>query len=331
VSPATWPRDDPRTTRLLHVDRQRGALVDLRIGALPDLLDAGDLVVVNDAATLPASLAGTTAGGAPVEVRLAGQAADGSWRAAIFGAGDWTTPTERRPPPPAVREGATLRLGDLRATVTRVDSPRVVRLAFDRSGAALWAALYRAGKPVQYAYMRAPLALWHVQTPFASRPWASEAPSAGFALTWELVTELRRRGVAIATLTHAAGLSSIGDDAADALLPLSEAYDVPAETARAVASTRARGGRVVAVGTTVVRALESAGPSGGRGTTDLVLGPDTPLRAATGILTGVHEPETSHFALLAAFAPRALLARAHAEAEALGYLGHEHGDAMLLL
>ncbi len=340
---ASWPRDDARSTRLLRVDPGEETLADGTIGALPEILRAGDVLVVNDAATLPASLPGTTDDGAPIEVRLAGPVADAdgraSCRAVLFGAGDWRTRTEDRPAPPRLEAGAHLQLRGLSATITRVDaqSARLVELAFDRAGGALWRALYRAGHPVQYAYVARPLALWHVQTAFASRPWAAEAPSAGFAIGWELLVALRRRGVTIARVTHAAGLSSTGDEALDARLPLAERFEVPAETVAAVESARARGGRVIAVGTTVARALEGAAAlHGGRllageGATTLLLGPDTRPRVVDGLVTGVHEADTSHFRLLEAFAPRRLLERAHALAEARGYHGHELGDAMLVL
>jgi len=378
MKPAAWPRGDPGATRLLHVDPAahessgRRGLVDGRIGDLRLLLREGDLLVVNDAATLPASLRGVTEAGVPVEVRLVGSgrggaAGDGEagvddedggggcWRAALFGAGDWRQRTEDRPPPPALGAGEELRFeaavarGEddgpgrpgrpLRATIASVDarSPRLVSLCFAARGAALWRALYRAGRPVQYAHTARPLALWQVQTAYAARPWAVEAPSAGLALSWELLLDLRRRGVAIARVTHAAGLSSTGDGELDAHLPLAERYEVPAATVLAVAAARRRGGRVVAVGTTAARALEGDARShrgrlvAGAGTTGLRLGPAMRRRVVDGILTGMHDPGTSHFALLESFAPRALLLEAHAFAAERGYLGHEFGDAMLIL
>jgi S-adenosylmethionine:tRNA ribosyltransferase-isomerase len=332
-------REDPRTTRLLRVDSTRGTVADGRIGDLPRVLRAGDLFVVNDAATLPASLAGVTSDGTPVEARLAGSCANGAWRAVLFGAGDWRTRTEDREPPPRVAAGDALRFDGMGARVVAVDAraPRLVALEFDRDGDGLWRALYRAGRPVQYAHTAESLALWDVQTGYASRPWAAEAPSAGFALTWELLIALRRGGVGVARVTHAAGLSSTGDAALDARLPFAERYEVTAETAQAVESARARGDRVVAAGTTVARALESAARTGGgavvasRGMTDLLLGPTVERVAVDAILTGVHEPGTSHFELLAAFSGRDLLVRAFETAEALGYRGHEFGDAMLVM
>jgi S-adenosylmethionine:tRNA ribosyltransferase-isomerase len=339
VTAAAWPRPRPEDERLLHVDRVGGHLHDHVVGDLPALLRAGDVVVVNDAATLPASLAGRTWGGAPVEVRLAAENDDGTWTAVLFGSGDWRTRTEDRPRPPAVAPGQPIVFGGgaLSAVVTAVSrvSPRLVDLSFSAPEDTLWPALYQVGRPVQYSYLRGDLALAQVQTPYATRPWAMEPPSAGRPLTVELLAALRRRGTAVVTLTHAAGLSSTGEPALDALLPLPERYEVPAETVRVVETARAAGGRVLAVGTTVVRALESAAASGalraGRGTATLrVTGAHRP-RVVDGVLTGVHGPDESHFALLTAFAPEALLRAAHEHAGASGYLNHEFGDSQLLL
>jgi S-adenosylmethionine:tRNA ribosyltransferase-isomerase len=223
------------------------------------------------------------------------------------------------------------------AAVTELDarSPRLLHLQFACDRSALYRLLYAHGRPVQYAYLDRALALWDVQTRYASRPWAAEAPSAGLALSWDLLLDLQRRGVHLATLTHAAGLSSTGDPALDALLPLREAYDIPQATVNAITTAKACGRRVLAVGTTVTRALEGAVRNqgqltSGEGVTDLRLAPDTQLRIVDGILTGMHDASSSHFALLGAFAPTAVLQRANAEAEALGYREHEFGDAMLV-
>jgi S-adenosylmethionine:tRNA ribosyltransferase-isomerase len=337
VNAATAPRDEPLATRLLHVHARQG-LSHARLGDLPRLLRGGDLIVLNDAATLPGSLAARGPRGEPLEVRLTGPSAGGCFSAVLFGEGDWRRRTEDRPAPARVSDGDLLTFGpDLRARVTRVapQSPRLVEIAFDREGASLWAALYGHGRPVQYAYLERPLELWDVQTPFASRPWAAETPSAGRPLTWALLGELRAAGVRTATVTHAAGLSSTGDAALDARLPFPERYEVTAEAAAAVRRARALGGRVVAVGTTVVRALESsvAGdglPHAADGVTDLVVGPGHRLRAVDGILTGMHEPGSSHFALLSAFVPPATLEAAFRMAEDAGYLAHEFGDGMLV-
>jgi len=340
VTPAAWPREAPLEERLLLVDPSRGRWTHHVVRELPDLLRPGDLLIANDAATIPASLFATTATGAAVEIRLAATTDERNWQAVLFGDGDWHTRTEERAAPPAVAPGDVVHVGDaLDATILTVDprSPRLVTLRFSVEGAALWTALHRYGRPVQYAYVRDWLAPWHVQTAFASRPWAVEMPSAGRPITAEILTRLRRRGIAVARLTHAAGLSSTGDPAIDRLLPFPERYETPGETVTALARTRVEGGRVVAVGTTVVRALEGCASSHGgevvpgRGITDLHIGEGFVPRVVDGLLTGLHEAGTSHRSLLHAFAGEPVLAGAWADAEARGYLAHEFGDHALVL
>ena len=366
MNPARAPRERRSDARLLAVDAGSGRHADLQVEDLPSLLRPGDLLIVNDAATLPASLHGRVAGGggagAAVELRLAGAAAESeaaagataeapapetedTFWAVLFGAGDWRTPTEQRPAPPVLAVGDEIALfGALRAAVLAVSpiSPRLVLIRFSLRGAALWAALYAQGKPIQYSYLRQEVALWSVQTVYAGRPWAVELPSAGRPLSWEILTRLRRAGVELAWVTHAAGLSSTGEPALDAALPLPERYEIPDTTALLIERTRRRGGRVIAVGTTVVRALEGAAraaeTSGGapglrlarRGVTDLVLCPDSRLRVVDGILTGIHSPGESHFQLLAAFCPLDLLRQSWEHAARTGYLCHEFGDLSLI-
>jgi S-adenosylmethionine:tRNA ribosyltransferase-isomerase len=217
-------------------------------------------------------------------------------------------------------------------------SPRLWRVRFEQEGARFWSALYRSGRPVQYSYLSRALELWDVQTLYGAQPWAVEAPSAGYPLDAELLLALRQRGVVLAGITHAAGLSATGDSALDAALPLEERTLVPESTVVAIAQARAAGRRIVAVGTSVVRALEGRALAGGPGErlsagescTSLLLGPGYRRRVVDGLLTGMHDPSESHYALLQAFAPRSLLERAQTRAEAWGYLGHEFGDACLI-
>lgn len=319
------------------------------IASLPQLFAEGDLLVVNDAATLPASIRAVTDAGSPVEVRLVGardlRGPRARFTAALLGAGDHTTRTEDRAPPPPLVVGDRLVAGPVVLRIVRASaiSPRLVDVEIglvDRSTPALaevMAALYRVGRPVQYAHVPAPLALWDVQNVWASRPWAVEMPSAGRALTASALFALRSRGVSLASVTHAAGLSATGDPAIDQRLPLPERFEVSEETARAARRARARGGRVIAVGTSVVRALESAarlagsGPlRGASGLTDLRLGPGASPSLVDGLLTGIHEPGSSHFELLEAFASRGALDLALAISEREGLLGHELGDAWLV-
>jgi S-adenosylmethionine:tRNA ribosyltransferase-isomerase len=340
MSPATWPRPNPLAERLLRIDPRAGSITDAHVADLPTMLGPGDLLVLNDSATMPASLQGTTEGGAAVEARLIDERSPGRFSALLFGAGDWHSRTEDRPPPPRLDEGALLHFGpDFSARIAQVSphSPRLVELDFEARGARFWSALYRTGRPIQYAYLDAPLPLWHVQTSYGSRPWCAELPSAGRPLAWGLLLDLVRRGVKIASLTHAAGLSSTGDSSLDALLPLPERFDIPEATVHAVREAHAHGHRVIAVGTTVTRALEGSAALhdgelvAGSGVTDLRLHRAHHLVIADGILTGIHDPSESHFDLLEAFAPPALLRAALAHAEESGYLCHEFGDSSLIL
>jgi S-adenosylmethionine:tRNA ribosyltransferase-isomerase len=335
MNAATWPREDPLAERLLVVDSAAGSYEDARVRDLPRLLRRGDLVVVNDAATLPASLFGETEG-ARIEVRLATRRGD-LWTCVAFGAGDWRTRTEDRAPPPVLVPGQRIVFdASLSADVVSVPSARLVELEFRPGGASFLEALYRLGHPIQYAYVKHALPLWAVQTSYASRPWAVEMPSAGRPLTWSLLSELRARGIEVARVTHAAGLSSTGDKELDAKLPLPERSDIPEPTVRAVARTRARGGRVIAVGTSVVRALEGrvmlrGELLSGEADTDLVMGPGYRRRVVDGLLTGIHEPTASHYALLRTFVAADVLYEAYDHAGNAGYLNHEFGDSSLIL
>lgn len=307
-----------------------------------DFLRPGDLVIANDAATLPASLHGQhlRSGGA-IEVRLAGRASLVSddvshFSAVLFGAGDYRTLTKLRPLPPPVIPGDRLALGPLSATVVDLlGHPRLVSLFFDGSPDAIWAGIACHGRPIQYAHVATPLALWDMWTAIAGPPVAFEPPSAGFALDWRSLMVLRARGVRFTAITHAAGISSTGDVELDRRLPFDEPYDIPLATAHAIASTQARGGRIVAIGTTVVRAVEHAAMRDGvvRAGPDLAtqrINATSRLAVVDAIVSGVHEPGTSHYELLRAFVDDATLHRADEELSAHRYRTHEFGDSMLI-
>jgi S-adenosylmethionine:tRNA ribosyltransferase-isomerase len=328
---ANSPRSDRRKVRLLVV--REGEIEDSSIEFLPDHLRSGDLLVVNDAATLPASLHGRDDVDNQVEVRLRAQLDDRVWQAVIFGAGDWRTPTEDRPSPPHFKAGKEVIFsGDFRARVLRENelSARLLDIEFNVSGAELWRSIYRHGKPIQYSYMNDDLKLWAVQNVYSSRPWAVEMPSAGHALDWQLLLKLMKKGVQIVPLTHGAGLSSTGDSDIDHALPLAEKFEIPRATMEAVRLTRAGGGRVIAVGTSVVRALESAS-LGLSGFTDVKIGPGHELQFVDGLLTGTHDVSESHYQLLRAFLPESFLSRIGHHLEQQHYLTHEFGDSCLIV
>ncbi len=339
--PASVATQRPVDARLLVIDGS-GAIRHGARADFPALVRAGDLVVANDAATLPASLAGVhVPTGSAVEVRLAGRDSllprdVTRFTAVVFGAGDFRTPTEHRPAPPVLHPGDALRLGPLAATVLAVlGHPRLIEIRFETGVAGIWEGLARHGRPIQYAYVPHPLAIWDTWTRFAGLPVAFEAPSAGFFLDWAAIGSLRARGAAFASLTHAAGLSSTGDPDLDRLLPLDEPYDIPPATAALIADRHRRGGRVIAIGTTVVRALEEAARDDGTvrpgpGIATGRIGPLTRIRCVDAIVSGTHEPGTSHYELLRAFQNDDVLRRMEREAEVREYRTHEFGDSVLL-
>jgi S-adenosylmethionine:tRNA ribosyltransferase-isomerase len=325
------PRDQ---VRLMVLDRRTGRAQHTRFDRVADHLRAGDLLVFNSSRTLPAALDGCAGPGEPcVEVRLAEHLPDDSWLALLVcRAGD--------PFGCGLRQGMRIAFGQgLTATVHERDGhiPRLWRLRFSRTGAELIDLLYRLGRPIRYEYVAEPWALDYYQTVYAREPGSAEMPSAGRAFTWELLFGLQRRGVGAAHLVLHTGLSCYLDDELDARHPASEEeYLVGEAAAEQVNRARASGGRVIAVGTTVVRALESAaGPDGrvraGHGYTRLRVTADHALRAVDGLLTGLHEPEASHLDLLTAFLPAERVRQAYEEAVRLRYLWHEFGDLNLIL
>jgi S-adenosylmethionine:tRNA ribosyltransferase-isomerase len=338
---ASEPRQRPPAARLLVADRC-GRLHHRRRAEFDRLLHAGDLLVANDAATLPASLTGRhLPSGRRIEVRLAGRdtlAVDQVKRfdAVVFGLGDFRMRTEDRPSAPAMRPGDRLALGPLSATIRRVTGKgRLVALEFDGTPDDLWEGVARHGRPIQYSHLPAPLAIWDTWTAIAGPPVAFEPPSAGFVLDWQALQSVAGRGAGFATITHAAGISSTGDPDLDALLPFDEPYRVPASTATAIARTRSGGGRIVAVGTTVVRALEHAAAAtgtvhAGDGVATQRIDRSTVLRVVDAILSGTHERGASHHDLLGAFVPEETLRRIDAELESRMYRTHEYGDSVFI-
>lgn len=332
----------PADAKLLVVDAQRN-IIHVPRREFVEFLRPNDLVIANDAATLPASLSGVhEPSGQPIEVRLAGRPSldpmDVSrFSAVVFGEGDFHTRTEDRPLPPPLTPGDTLRLGPLQATVEELLAhPRLVSLLFHGTADQVWAGIASHGKPIQYSHMHTSLELWDVWTKVAGPPVAFEPPSAGFILDWEVLSTIREHGAHFATVTHAAGISSTGDDDLDRLLPFDEPYHIPEATAKLVEIARQRGGRVIAVGTTVVRALEDAATEDGHlrvgdGMARGRIGPTTRLRLVDAILSGTHERGTSHYELLRAFLEDSTLERATEELAVHGYKTHEFGDSVLIL
>ena len=339
---ASVPIQRSPDARLLVVDED-GDVTHHARADFPNLVREGDIVVANDAATLPASLFGVhLPTGSPIELRLAARDSLSPQRvtrftAVVFGSGDFRTPTEHRPHPPVLHAGDALQLGPLRAVVLRVAKhERLIEMRFQNPVGEIWEGLSRYGRPIQYAHLPQPLAIWDTWTRIASQPVAFESPSAGFILDWTVIRLLRSRGARFATVTHAAGISSTGDLELDELLPFDEPYEIPSHAATLIDTSRRLGGRVIAIGTTVVRALEhAADPDGivrpGEGIATQRIGSLTALRVVDAIVSGTHERGTSHYELLRAFQDDHTLRRMDSEAEAGGYRTHEFGDSIFLL
>jgi S-adenosylmethionine:tRNA ribosyltransferase-isomerase len=302
-----------------------------RFADLPDHLGPGDLLVVNTSATLPAALPAARGDGAPATLHVATALDDGDWVVELRREGG------ARPAGDG-RRGERLRLPDglrLRLVAPHPDPSRPAgRLwrARPRPAAGLAGYLARHGRPIAYRHLAGRFPLADHQTVYASQPGSAEMASAGRPFTAPLLVRLMARGVTIAPVVLHAGVSSPERHEP----PLPERFEVPADTARLARSAAAAGRRVVAVGTTATRALESAaGPDGvvraASGWTGLVLGPGRPARAVTGLITGLHEPEASHLLLLEAVAGPAMVRAAYEEAVAERYLWHEFGDSMLFL
>lgn len=308
-------RDDVR----LLVSRE-DEVVHAHFRELPRFLAPGDLLVLNTSATVPAALTALREDGQEIALH-------------------WSTSL---PAGLAVMEPrkVTGRAGE---RLTIPGGGVVTLLAPYRDSLRLWVAkldvplpvldyLQRWGRPIAYDYVPRPFPLSAYQTVFAREAGSAEMPSAGRPFTRSLLACLRRSGVQLARLLLHTGVASLEQHEE----PYEEWYEVPLRTAGLVRATRARGGRVIAVGTTVVRALESSvDPNGNavasRGWTDLVITPQRGVRVVDGILTGLHEPRATHLAMLEAIAGREVVARAYAEALDRQYLWHEFGDVHLIV
>jgi S-adenosylmethionine:tRNA ribosyltransferase-isomerase len=303
--------------RMLVSRAGSGAIAHHRFTDLPRLLLPGDLLVVNTSRTLPAAVPA----GPGLVVHFSTGLPDGSWLVELrVPAGKSSIPNDASPPGSRIPlpAGAWLTLAE------RV-SPRLWRA---RLSAAVVPYLLRHGMPIRYSYAAG--GEWQLgmyQTVFGVNPGSAEMPSAGRPFSEAVVTALVARGVLIAPVTLHCGVSSL--EAGES--PYPEQFDVPPATARLVRLTKESGGRVIAAGTTVVRALESAARGAAAGWTPLVVTPETGLRMADGLLTGLHEPRSSHLLMLAAFHGEELLRRCYDEALAHEYLWHEFGDVHLLL
>jgi len=317
-------RDDAR----LLVAAGDAALEDGTMRDLPRHLRPGDLLVVNLSATLPAAL--DAEGG--LVAHLATPLEEGGWLVELRRrCGVGTVPYGVVPADRVLRLAGGARLRLIAPFARRAGGAvRLWRAAVQVTGR-VEDHLEAHGQPIRYGCARERRPIADYQTVFASMPGSAEMPSAGSGFTTELLGELRSAGIGLAPVVLHAGVSS--QEAGEP--PFPERYWVPAATARRVNAARARGGRAIAVGTTVVRALETDARGGrarpGAGWTGRVVSPENGVQVVDGILTGWHEPEASHLQLLEAVAGRPALERSYEAARALGHRWHEFGDFNLLL
>lgn len=328
--------------RLLVSQAGDGSIVHSRFSELPLWLAPGDLLVVNTSGTLKAALAAWTRAGERFELHLSTRLPGNFWVVELRRPGPVASVPDR-----GARAGVTLDVeGGGRVTLLApyplaggLDTASRLWIAALQLTAPVLPYLERFGRPIRYHYVTAPWPDSMYQTVFATEPGSAEMPSAARPFTPELVTRLVANGVQIAPLLLHTGVASLEDHEP----PYEEYFRVPAETAERVNAAKRAGHRVVAVGTTVVRALETVTDTRGRtspgeGWTDLVITPARPLRVVNGMITGLHEPHATHLAMVeqviaaaGAADPSAHLDRAYREAREARYLWHEFGDSHLII
>jgi S-adenosylmethionine:tRNA ribosyltransferase-isomerase len=305
--------------RLLVSSKRDDSLSHHIFRDLPDVLQPGDLVVANDSATLAAAVTARRQDGTSLDVHFSTHLPADLWVV--------------EPRKILAREGERFELPGGASLRLLVPYPDSQRLWVARADTDVLALLSRSGRPIKYPYVPAnwPLAMY--QTVYAEQPGSAEMPSAGRAFTPDVLERLAHRGIQFVTLTLHTGVASLEGHER----PYAEEYWVPRCSAEAVVTARAQGRRVIAVGTTVVRALESAADAGDgqviatHAWTDLVITPERGVRVVDSLLTGLHEPKASHLAMLEAIAGRRHLAAAYEAALAGRYLWHEFGDLHLIL
>ncbi|MCU6710000.1 S-adenosylmethionine:tRNA ribosyltransferase-isomerase [Paenibacillus sp. J5C_2022] len=315
--------------RMMVLDRESGRMEHTAFHQLSAYVRPGDMLVMNASRTVPAVMTADlrtqgSASARTVEIRLARRLNEAMW--------------EVLPVAASLSTGDTLVFSSLlHAEVTDTTRPPFATLVFSQTGTKLYDSIYALGEPIRYEYIQKKWELDYYQTVFATVPGSVEMPSAGRAFSWELLFKLRRQGIGTAYLQLHTGLSYLLDD--NKPFDPSEHYEhyvIPEATATAITQTKQAGGRVIAVGTTVVRALESAARrdtalQAQSGWTNLHVERSFPLQIVDGLITGFHEPEASHLDLLSAFVEPSLLLDAYGEAIREQYLWHEFGDMNLII
>ena len=327
--------------RMLVSSADSDTIAHSRFSDLPQWLSPGDLLVVNTSGTLKAALAARTRTGHRFELHLSTELPGNFWVVEVRRPGPVASLPFRDALAGAVFEleaGGVVNILAPYPLGGALNAPSRLWIAALELGSPVLSYLARFGSPIRYSYVNRSWPESMYQTVFATEPGSAEMPSAGRPFTAELVTRLVSAGIQIAPLLLHTGVASLEDHEP----PYEEYFRVTSETADRVNSTKRAGRRVVAVGTTVVRALETVTDargtsSAGEGWTSLVIGPERPLRAVNAMITGLHEPHATHLAMVeqviaaAGDHPAEHLGRAYAEAQQAGYRWHEFGDSHLII
>ncbi|GAE34243.1 S-adenosylmethionine:tRNA ribosyltransferase-isomerase [Halalkalibacter akibai] len=318
-TPAEYRSSKREAVKLFVLDRHSGSYHHDNFDHFSTYLNKGDVLILNNSRTLPAVLHTID----KIEIRLAKKRQDDTWEALIIGA--------------LPKNGKLIFPDNVNATMKKSDSKKpLVTLQFSVSGNSFYEFLYRHGSPIRYEYIHREWPIQAYQTVFSSVPGSIEMPSAGRALSWKMLAQLQKKGVKIVFVQLHTGLSYFENDQWPEPSNHSEAFSVSNEVVTLIKQAKTTGSKVIAVGTTVVRALESAVDAYGMlrpttGETTLHIKADTMLNVVDGLLTGFHEPEASHLDMLSAFIETPYLLTAYHEAINQGYLWHEFGDINLIL
>lgn len=328
--------------RCMVLNKETGHITHSRFFELDQFLERGDLLILNSSRTVPAVLRAEwrkregqreelrepgVQQNEWVEIRLANRLNESDWEVLLVGRGKEVTLGDSLIFSPLMKA----------QVIAQSKEKPLITIAFSLSGPPLYEQIYRLGQPIRYEYIEQPWDLDYYQTVYATIPGSVEMPSAGRAFSWELLFKLRNKGVRIAYIQLHAGLSYYLDEEWPVLPEHNyEAYEIPQETMQAIQDAKCGGDRIIAVGTTVVRCLESAFDERFNmvtqtGWTNLHIGERYPLKIVDGLITGFHEPEASHLDMLSAFMGPDLLRDAYQVAVQHKYLWHEFGDMNLII
>jgi len=312
--------------KLMVLNKSTGKTKHQLFYQLDEHLNEGDMMILNQSRTIPALLRGVCKRNGVIlqencEIRLARKISENQWDVLIVEAG--------------LKKGDEIIFSNRLSGTVVQESPSTPfkTLQFSKKRKEFYDEIYTIGEPIRYEYIDTPWGLEDYQTVFAAQPGSVEMPSAGRAFTWEMIQKLKRKGVRISFISLHTGLSYFLDDkwnhSPDKIV---EEYHVPKRVIDQIIKTRSVGNKVIAVGTTVVRAIETALETGDlSGWTNLYIKKGHKLKGIDGIITGFHEPEASHLQLLSAFIDENQLLKAYEEAIQYKYLWHEFGDMNLII